>query len=126
MNEEKFNESKIHYRVQNLIKDALENLDIETNNIVLEHPADLKMGDYSTNIAMVIAKSVKSNPKELAKKIAVEISRLNVDKYIEKVEVSGAGFINFYLSRKFFAKSVEELLNEGESVGKNSRQKTYG
>lgn len=106
--------------IKKLIKDALENLDIETNDIVLEHPADLKMGDYSTNVAMAIAKNVKSNPKDLAQKIVAEISRLNVDKYIEKVETAGNGFINFYFSRKFFANSIEELLNKGENVGKNS------
>lgn len=106
-------------KIKNLIKDALKNLAIETNDISLEHPADSKMGDYSTNIAMAIAKSVKNNPKDLAGKIVAEILRLNTDKYIEKVEVAGAGFINFYLSRKFFAKSVEKILNEGENVGQN-------
>jgi arginyl-tRNA synthetase len=106
-------------KIINLIKDALKNLDIEMSDIGLEHPADLKMGDYSTNVAMAIAKSVKSNPKELAQKIAIEILRLNLDKNIEKVEVAGPGFINFHLSRKFFARSVEEILNQGENVGKN-------
>ena len=106
-------------KLKNLIKDALKNLEIEVSNITLEHPADLKMGDYSTNVAMAVAKSVKSNPKALAEKIATEISRLNLDKNIEKVEVAGPGFINFYLSRKFFAQSVEEILNKGENVGKN-------
>ncbi len=107
-------------KIKNLIKDALKNLKIEVGTITLEHPEDLKNGDYSTNIAMVVAKSVKSNPKMLAEKIVTEILRLNIDKYIEKVEVAGVGFINFYLSRKFFAQSIEEILNKGESVGKNN------
>lgn len=107
-------------KIKNLIKDALKNLDIEINDVVLEHPADLNRGDYSTNVAMAIAKSIKSDPKVLAKKIVTEISRLNVDKYIEKVEVAGAGFINFYLSRQFFAGSIEEILNKADNVGKNN------
>jgi len=106
-------------KIKKLIKDALANLDIEVSDISLEHPADLKMGDYSTNIALAIAKSIKNNPKELAQKIVTEILRLNVDKNIEKVEVAGTGFINFHLSRKFFAKSVEDLVNQGDGVGKN-------
>ena len=106
-------------KITQLIKDALKNLDIEVSEIALEHPADLKMGDYSTNAAMTIAKNVKTNPKELAEKIVKQILRLNLDKYIEKVEVAGAGFINFYLSRKFFTGSIEEILNQGENVGKN-------
>jgi len=106
--------------IKNLIKDALKNLTIEVSDIVLEHPEDLKNGDYSTNVALAIAKSIERNPKELAEKIVVEINRLNVDKNIEKVEVAGNGFINFYLSRKFFTKSIEEILNKVENFGKNN------
>jgi len=106
-------------QLKKLIKDALENLTIEVSDVVLEHPADLKMGDYSTNVALAIAKSLERNPKELAEKIVTEINRLNVDKNIERVEIAGPGFINFYLSRKFFAKSVEEIVNKGGEVGRN-------
>ncbi|MBI3306016.1 arginine--tRNA ligase [Candidatus Nomurabacteria bacterium] len=106
-------------KIKKLIKDALNNLSIEVSDIGLGHPADLKMGDYSTNIALAIAKNVGTNPRDLAEKIAKQMSRLNLDKYIEKVEIAGAGFINFYLSRKFFSGSIEEILNQGENVGKN-------
>ncbi len=106
-------------KIQNLIKDALKNLSIEISDIVLEHPADLSRGDYSTNVAMALAKSIKTNPKALAEKIVAEILRLNLDKNIEKVEVAGNGFINFHFSRKFFSKNIEEILNDGENVGKN-------
>jgi arginyl-tRNA synthetase len=106
--------------IKKLIKDALENLNIEVSDFALEHPADLKMGDYSTNVALAIAKSVERNPKELAEKIVIEINRLNVDKNVEKVEVAGNGFINFYLSRKFFSGSVEEIVNKGNDIGKNN------
>ena len=106
--------------IKNLIKDALKNLNIEVSNIIIEHPEDFKNGDYSTNMALAIAKGVERNPKELAEKIVTEISRLNLDKNIEKVEVAGNGFINFHLSREFFAKSVEEIVNEVENFGKNN------
>ena len=107
-------------KIKNLIKDALLNLDIEASDIVIEHPADLKMGDYSTNVALAIAKSVERNPKELAEKIVAEILRLNLDKNIEKVEIAGPGFINFHLARKFFADSIEEIVNKAENFGKNN------
>lgn len=105
--------------IKKLIQDALKNLSVEVGEISLEHPEDLKNGDYSTNIALAIAKNVKKNPKALAEEIVAEILRLNVDNNIEKVEVAGAGFINFHLSRKFFARSVEEILNKADGVGKN-------
>ena len=105
--------------IKNLIKDALLNLEIECSEITLEHPEDLKNGDYSTNVAMVVARAMKENPKSLAEKIVAQILRLNVDNRIEKVEVASVGFINFYLSRKFFSESLEEIVNKGEDFGKN-------
>lgn len=105
--------------IKKLIKDALKNLNIEVSDFALEHPEDLKNGDYSTNVALAIAKGVERNPKELAEKIVEEILRLNVDNNLGKVVVAGAGFINFHLSRKFFARSVERILNQADNVGKN-------
>src|SRR3989344_3319710 len=46
-------------KIKNLIKDSLKNLNIEISNISLEHPEDLKNGEYSTNVAMAIAKSIE-------------------------------------------------------------------
>ena len=51
-------------------------------------------GDWSSNIAMILAKELQENPKELAKKI---ISSLPDKKWIEKIELAGPGFINFCL-----------------------------
>ena len=105
-------------KIENLIKDALENLNIEFGSIVLEHPVDLKMGDYSTNIAMSLAKKLKINPKTLAGKIIKEINK-NLLEEILKVEMAGAGFINFYLNREFFINSVKEIL-ENKNFGQNN------
>ena len=97
----------------------MKKLDIKEVDFAVEHPEDLKNGDYSTNVAMVCAKSLKTNPKDFAKKIVEEINKNKINE-IEKVEVAGTGFINFYLSHKFFIKSVEEIVNQGENVGKNT------
>lgn len=107
-------------KIKNLIKDALKNLSIEVSEIILSHPEDLKNGDYSTNVALAIAKNIGEAPKVLAERIVKELERLNIDKHIDKFQVAGAGFINFHLSRDFFRKSIEEILNEGYSVGKNN------
>ena len=99
-------------KIKKLIKDALKNLRIEDVDFIVEHPEDLKNGDYSTNVAMASAKKLKTNPKEFADKI-VEILRQAQDEFpeIQEIQIAGAGFINFYLSPKFFAGSVEEILN---------------
>jgi arginyl-tRNA synthetase len=108
--------------IKNLIKEALKNLKIEAREVVLEHPVDLKMGDYSSNVAMVCAKKEKQNPKELAEKIVSQI-KLEPTRQdlvgIKEIRVAEAGFINFYLSREFFTKSVEKILKEKEDWGKN-------
>ena len=108
-------------KIINLIKDALKNLEIEEADFGVEHPEDLQNGDYSTNVAMVCAKKLKTNPKELAEKI---VNQLNLTpnpllKGEGGIQAAGAGFINFHLSRKFFAGSVEEIVNKGYEVGKN-------
>ncbi len=105
-------------KIKNLINNALKSLDITDVDFVVEHPEDLKNGDYSTNVAMVCAKKLKMNPKELAEKIVIELQKEKSEE-IEKVEVAGAGFINFYLSRSFFSDSVKEIIGQEKDWGKN-------
>jgi len=109
-------------QIENLIKNVLKNLGIEEGNFSVEHPDDFKNGDYSTNIAMVCAKKIGKNPRELAEKIVEELNK-NLPKEIEKVEVAGAGFINFYLSREFFTESIKDVLEKKEDWGKNNSLK---
>ncbi len=104
-------------KIKNLIKDALEKIGVEETDFIIEHPDDLKNGDFSSNVAMVCAKNAKINPKELAEKIKIELDK-NLPEEIAKVEAA-AGFLNFYLSRKYFSKSIEEILNKGKEYGKN-------
>ena len=111
-------------KIKNLINEALKNLEIEKIDFVVEHPEDLKNGDYSTNVAMVCAKNLKTNSKELAEKIVASLLTLHKGEvgrgYIQEIQVAGAGFINFYLSREFFANSIEEILEHANTWGKNS------
>jgi arginyl-tRNA synthetase len=107
------------YIIEKIINKALKNLEItEEVNFSIEHPDDLKNGDYSTNVAMVCAKKIGMNPRELAEKIKLELEK-DLLKEIGKVEVAGPGFINFYLSREFFTESINEVLKEKENWGKN-------
>ncbi|MFA4975471.1 MAG: arginine--tRNA ligase [Candidatus Paceibacterota bacterium] len=106
-------------KLENLIRESLKNLDIESSDIFLEHPADLEMGDYSTNIAMILAKNLEMNPKELAEKIVNCVRQdLTQEKGIENIEAKN-GFINFYLSQEFFVNSIKDVL-ENKNFGKNN------
>jgi len=111
------------------IKTALWELKIEESKISkigLEHPEDISHGDYSSNVAMVLSKTVSQNPRELAEKIVAEILERKSE-LIEKVEVAGPGFINFYLSNYFFKNKTKEIIKLGKKFGKNKnlrKQKT--
>lgn len=105
--------------IKNLISDIFRTEDHEEVVFSLEHPEDFSHGDYSSNVAMVAAKKLGTNPRELAARL---VSKLNdvKPKEIEKIEVAGAGFINFYLSREFFKNSIEEILNTKDFGGNES------
>ena len=106
-------------KIENLIKEALKNLGIEEVVFSIEHPEDFKNGDYSTNVAMVCAKNLKMNPKELAEKISAEIFSAG-DSQISKIETAGPGFINFYLSKDFYQDEIKKILTIGEQYGTSS------
>jgi arginyl-tRNA synthetase len=105
--------------LENSIKTALWSLKIDekkVSKINLEHSEELTHGDYSCNIAMVLAKQVAQNPRELAEKIVAEINE-NKPKEISKVEVAGPGFINFYLADSFFAEQTKEIIKTDKKFG---------
>ena len=108
----------IQEKLKNSIRAALKSLSVTAVDVHLEHPTDLNFGDYSSNVALAYAKEMKIKPRELAEKIAKDISK-NKIKEIEKTEVAGAGFINFFLSKEFFAESLSEAIKEGENFGEN-------
>lgn len=81
--------------------------------INLEHPRDEKYGDYSANVALILGKKLGKNPRELAEEIVTSLqSDIQVNRLIQKIEVAGAGFINFYLKETILRKSIENLVSE--------------
>src|SRR3990167_6633176 len=97
--------------LKDLIAKSLNGLGIsvDAEKIPLEHPADLKNGDYSSGIAMQYAKEAKVVPHALAEKI---VATLGVIEGVAKVEVAGAGFINFHLAQSVLAEAVEKARTE--------------
>ncbi|MDP3726148.1 MAG: arginine--tRNA ligase [bacterium] len=105
-------------KIKKLLRSALNECGIAADDIHIEHPDIFSHGDYSTNTAMRYAPQAKTSPKELAEKITRYIER-NLPNEVEKVAVAGPGFINFYLSKEFFAKSLEDISNQNEKFGEN-------
>ncbi|NQV88501.1 MAG: arginine--tRNA ligase [Parcubacteria group bacterium] len=106
-----------------LINDSLKSLDlsISPEKIVFEHPTELSHGDYSCNVALGLSKEQKIAPRELADKIVANIEKIPLE--VEKIEVAGPGFINFYLSKKFFVDNIAEILKKEDDYGKNKNLK---
>ena len=74
----------------------------------VERTRDYKHGDFTSNIAMRVAKSLRKNPRELAKEIADNISQ---DKLINKIEIAEPGFINFHLDNSAYHSEIRGILS---------------
>ena len=90
----------------------------EVVNFVVEVPADKSHGNFSTNVAMVCAKNFRMAPIKIAHIIAEHIDL--TDTLVAKAEVAAPGFINFFLSEKFFAEVVKDVLEKGVNYGKSN------
>lgn len=109
--------------IKNIIQQALEQLKSEAvlpsdlvTGVMVERTRDSSHGDFSTNVAMVLCKQAKSSPRELAGKI---IAALRDSSLIEKVEIAGPGFINFYLAASAGFQVVPQILQQGDQFGRS-------
>ncbi len=82
----------------------------------IEIPNDKSHGDFSSNAALVSAKAFKQNPRNIANMI-IENAVLTGTPF-EKIEVAGPGFLNFFVSKAWFAETVSAVLTENENYGK--------
>ena len=83
--------------------------------IVVEKPKDEKMGDFSTNVAMTLARSERKNPKVIAESVARYIK--NGSNYLSQVEIAGPGFINLKMSNEFFLERLKNAVKQGDDFG---------
>jgi arginyl-tRNA synthetase len=114
---------KLKQQLHALVADALEKLVADGSLPALELPAfnidrtrQKEHGDFSSNIAMVLAKQARSAPRELAAKIIDKLADSN--NVIEKVEMAGPGFINFFLTDEPYNQVIRDIIAEGEEYGK--------
>lgn len=94
---------------------------LDRTEIQFNIPQDDANGDFSTNIAMLLSKKLKKNPREIAQNI---IDELNADtEVIEKIEIAGPGFINFYFSPKYVNKIIKQINENGSRYGYSEKFK---
>lgn len=113
-------ENELKIIIENAVNKAMASGDLpqaEIPQFNIEKPANRDNGDYSTNVAMAGARAFKKAPKMIAKAI---------EKYLElggtvfeKVEIAGPGFMNFFLSQKFYSDVLKDVFACGENYGKS-------
>jgi len=104
--------STLPARLSDLVTTALQSLDAELPegfDPKIEPTADLKFGHYQCNAAMVLAKALKDNPRNIATQLTEAI---DADGICTKLEVAGPGFLNFYLTPEILAETVAALLSD--------------
>ena len=84
----------------------------------VEVPSDRKNGDYAVNAAMVWSRGFKSAPRAIAEKLMANVDFEGT--FIEKYEIAGPGFINLFLSDKYYADIITDVITKGDDYGKSN------
>ncbi|MFA5169378.1 MAG: arginine--tRNA ligase [Candidatus Paceibacterota bacterium] len=110
----------IREEIKNVVSKSLKVLGYEGDfSIKVLRPQKSSFGDYSVSIAMEIAKKEGKNPMEIAEKIKENIK----GKHFEKVEVMNPGFINFFVSREYIFKEIDEVFKQRGKFGESKKKK---
>ena len=99
------------------LENVLKKLNIEVQvPFVVEIPKDNTNGDYATNIAMQLTKILKQNPRNIANRVVELFSKDACN--VEKIEIAGPGFINFFVKSTSFASLIKHVLDTNDNFGK--------
>jgi arginyl-tRNA synthetase len=85
--------------------------------IEVEHTRDAQHGDFASNLAMRLGKATRQNPRKVAQAL---VAALPSSDAIDKVEIAGAGFINFFLKSGAYTLEIAKVLKDGESYGRSA------
>ena len=85
-------------------------------DFAIEVPADRSHGDFAVNAAMVWARALRKAPRAIAE---ILVSKIEKSSYIEKMEIAGPGFLNLFLSDRFYSDIVLNVLESGENFGRS-------
>ena len=104
------------------ITEVLEELNYPLIDINVQIPKKISHGDLTTNIAMILAKSLKQNPIEISKKITALLNTKFSEHY-ESVDIAGPGFINVKLNRETIISLIKKIKNDNQNYGRNIQGK---
>ncbi|MBR0257336.1 MAG: arginine--tRNA ligase, partial [Synergistaceae bacterium] len=101
-------------KLNEALRDAVRALGVDDSTAEFERPKHEGHGDRAANIAMRLAKTLRANPYDIAQKIAESLK----SDVVAKTEVARPGFLNVFLSGKFYADAARDILRQGESYGR--------
>ncbi len=108
-------------QIKESIKTAVEEAfapEVELNDFLVETPSDRNHGDLAVNAALVWAKALRKSPRDIATGI---VEKINIEgTYIDHLEIAGPGFINIFLSSKYYADIVQDVAQKGADYGKSN------
>ncbi len=88
----------------------------DSSIIVIDRPKIISHGDFSTNLCLILSKKLKKSPRDVA---AIVLKKIPPSDLISKIEIAGAGFLNFFLSSKANNEIINNVLNLKDTYGKN-------
>lgn len=113
-------ENKLNEAIALAVEKATQSGDLpeaEMPKFIIEKPADKKNGDFSSNIAMAGARAYHQAPRMIAEVI---VKNFSLDGgYIDRCEIAGPGFINFYLSDKYYSDVLKDIVSSGDNYGRS-------
>ena len=109
------NKIRHHYEVISFQNNFPRDLDL--SKCVVELPRDETHGDLACNIALILAKPLNRNPREIAELFVIELEK---DEHVLSVDVAGPGFVNIKLDQSKWGKQLEIILFQGLNYGKNN------
>ena len=112
--------------IQNKLKQEIKAAVLKANlaaeeqlpDVILETPKEKSHGDYSTNMAMQLARVAKKAPKAIAEELVANIDRSKAS--IEKIDIAGPGFINFHMDNSCLTDLIPAILDAGEKYGETN------
>ena len=107
---------ELKLNIQNALKEL--GFDVQLNDIIIEVSKDPTHGDYATNCAMKFSRLFQTNPRAAAERIIPKLDMSSID----KVEIAGPGFINFYMKQDSLSKIVNEVITKDASFGAGEKK----
>ena len=110
--------------IKNLLKENLKNalnnlgVSLDINDIVVENSKDQAHGDYASNVALKYSKDFSKSPRDVASLI---VSNLDMS-MIERVEIAGPGFINFFIKNDSITSVISKVISENENFGRGEKK----